>query len=117
MPIPESLHFIRQFYISIELVVVVVVILILHCIASLIWYYGLFSDAVLSKQNSKFCTNKLTHCCPEWTSRELPQLVPILPEKDYLEEQHILLAVKTADNMESYGEFTLKVILSLHALM
>lgn len=31
------------------------------------------------------------------------QLRPIFDDWDYLEDQHLLLAVKTADDMESYG--------------
>ena len=35
------------------------------------------------------------------------QLAPLLWDQSYLEEQHILIAVKTADGMESYGECVL----------
>ena len=31
------------------------------------------------------------------------QLTPIFDDEDYLEDQHLLLAVKTADDQESYG--------------
>ena len=33
------------------------------------------------------------------------QLTPLFSDLDYLEEQHIILAVKTEDGMESYGEW------------
>lgn len=36
----------------------------------------------------------------------LLQLQPMCDDWDYLEDQHLLLAVKTADGLESYGEFS-----------
>ena len=34
-----------------------------------------------------------------------PQLVPALSNQSYLEDQHLLLAVKGEDGHESYGTF------------
>jgi hypothetical protein len=59
---------------------------------------------VLSKQNIQFNSKKEGYCCPKWTAPVLPQLQPIFDDWDYLEDQHLLLAIKTADGMESYGE-------------
>ena len=33
------------------------------------------------------------------------QLYPIISDYKYLEEQHLLLAIKSVDNDESYGEY------------
>ncbi|CAL1541371.1 unnamed protein product [Lymnaea stagnalis] len=42
---------------------------------------------------------------PVWTAEQLPQLRPLFGDVDYLEDQHILIAVKGAgDDHESYGE-------------
>lgn len=42
------------------------------------------------------------------------QLRPIFDDWDYLEDQHLLLAVKTTDDMESYGN--LKTLLYVDGL-
>ncbi|XP_077987739.1 phosphatidylinositol 3,4,5-trisphosphate 5-phosphatase 1-like isoform X2 [Glandiceps talaboti] len=44
---------------------------------------------------------------PKWTDKEVRQLKPILPFFDYLEDQHILVAVKSVDSDEYYGECVL----------
>ena len=31
-------------------------------------------------------------------------MIPIFDDRDYLEDQHILISVKTADCMESFGK-------------
>ncbi|NWI66219.1 SHIP2 phosphatase, partial [Todus mexicanus] len=40
----------------------------------------------------------------QWSSRQLPTLKPILSEIEYLQDQHLLLTVKSLDGYESYGE-------------
>ncbi|XP_042314085.1 LOW QUALITY PROTEIN: phosphatidylinositol 3,4,5-trisphosphate 5-phosphatase 2 [Sceloporus undulatus] len=40
----------------------------------------------------------------QWSSRQLPTLKPILSDIEYLQDQHILLTVKSMDGYESYGE-------------
>ncbi|ELT92377.1 hypothetical protein CAPTEDRAFT_187664, partial [Capitella teleta] len=62
---------------------------------------------VLGGQNHKYGSQKARCCCPMWTAPDLPQLQPIFDNQDYLEDQHLLLAVKTADGLESYGECAL----------
>lgn len=44
------------------------------------------------------------HSCPEWSKAVIPTLYPMMSEHDYLSEQHLLLAIKSVDNDESYGE-------------
>ena len=40
-----------------------------------------------------------------------PQLQPMCDDWEYLENQHLLLAVKTADGLESYGYFSVVMCL------
>lgn len=40
---------------------------------------------------------------PHWTSL-VPKLKPILADIEYLQDQHLLLTVKSMDGYESYGE-------------
>ncbi|KAM9319728.1 phosphatidylinositol 3,4,5-trisphosphate 5-phosphatase 2 [Gastrophryne carolinensis] len=40
----------------------------------------------------------------QWSSRQLPTLRPIVSEIEYLQDQHLLLTVKSMDGYESYGE-------------
>ncbi|XP_038145450.1 inositol polyphosphate phosphatase-like 1b [Cyprinodon tularosa] len=39
-----------------------------------------------------------------WTSKQLPKLIPVLSDLEYLQDQHLLLSVKSCDGFESYGE-------------
>ncbi|XP_005096102.1 phosphatidylinositol 3,4,5-trisphosphate 5-phosphatase 1 isoform X2 [Aplysia californica] len=42
---------------------------------------------------------------PIWTAEQLPQLRPLFGDVDYLEDQHLLIAVKgSGEDHESYGE-------------
>lgn len=41
---------------------------------------------------------------PEWSKNVIPHLSPIISDHNYLVEQHLLLAIKSVDNDESYGE-------------
>ncbi|KAJ8410852.1 hypothetical protein AAFF_G00188090 [Aldrovandia affinis] len=42
-----------------------------------------------------------------WSSKQLTTLKPILSEVEYLQDQHLLLTVKSLDGYESYGECVL----------
>ncbi|XP_066266915.1 phosphatidylinositol 3,4,5-trisphosphate 5-phosphatase 2-like isoform X1 [Branchiostoma lanceolatum] len=44
-----------------------------------------------------------------WSSNHLPLLSPLISDWEYLEEQHLLLSVKSADSDESYGECVLSL--------
>ncbi|KAM4585888.1 LOW QUALITY PROTEIN: inositol polyphosphate phosphatase-like 1b [Fundulus diaphanus] len=39
-----------------------------------------------------------------WTCKQLPKLIPVLSDLEYLQDQHLLLSVKSCDGFESYGE-------------
>ncbi|KAA8588783.1 hypothetical protein FQN60_010128 [Etheostoma spectabile] len=39
-----------------------------------------------------------------WSFKQLPKLLPIRSDMEYLQEQHLLLSVKSCDGFESYGE-------------
>uniref|UniRef100_A0A3P8QH37 phosphatidylinositol-3,4,5-trisphosphate 5-phosphatase n=1 Tax=Astatotilapia calliptera TaxID=8154 RepID=A0A3P8QH37_ASTCA len=39
-----------------------------------------------------------------WSFKQLPKLLPIMSEMDHLQDQHMLLSVKSCDGFESYGE-------------
>ncbi|MBN3297493.1 SHP2B phosphatase, partial [Amia calva] len=39
-----------------------------------------------------------------WTAKQLPKLVPLLSDMEYLQDQHLLLSIKSCDGFESYGE-------------
>ncbi|XP_025080135.1 phosphatidylinositol 3,4,5-trisphosphate 5-phosphatase 2-like isoform X2 [Pomacea canaliculata] len=49
-------------------------------------------------------------CNPLWEYEELPELRPLFGDQEYLEDQHLLLAVKGADDdHESFGECILSL--------
>ncbi|XP_042273976.1 inositol polyphosphate phosphatase-like 1b isoform X2 [Thunnus maccoyii] len=39
-----------------------------------------------------------------WSFKQLPKLLPIKSDMEYLQDQHLLLSVKSCDGFESYGE-------------
>ncbi|XP_043913229.1 phosphatidylinositol 3,4,5-trisphosphate 5-phosphatase 2A-like [Protopterus annectens] len=39
-----------------------------------------------------------------WSAKQLPMLIPIVSDMEYLQDQHILLSIKSMDGYESYGE-------------
>ncbi|XP_076005227.1 inositol polyphosphate phosphatase-like 1b isoform X2 [Genypterus blacodes] len=39
-----------------------------------------------------------------WSSKHLPKLLPVVSDMEYLQDQHLLLSVKSCDGFESYGE-------------
>uniref|UniRef100_A0A8C4GZT6 phosphatidylinositol-3,4,5-trisphosphate 5-phosphatase n=1 Tax=Dicentrarchus labrax TaxID=13489 RepID=A0A8C4GZT6_DICLA len=39
-----------------------------------------------------------------WSLKQLPKLLPIMSDMEYLQDQHLLLSVKSCDGFESYGE-------------
>eukprot|EP00051_Salpingoeca_urceolata_P001310 m.39953 g.39953 ORF g.39953 m.39953 type:complete len:1013 (+) comp11326_c0_seq1:218-3256(+) len=42
--------------------------------------------------------------CPLWEDAELPTVTPLIPDRAFLENEHLLVAVKSEDSDESYGE-------------
>ncbi|XP_065644499.1 phosphatidylinositol 3,4,5-trisphosphate 5-phosphatase 2A isoform X4 [Hydra vulgaris] len=45
-----------------------------------------------------------TFAYPWWAKTDIPELIPVIPDADYLQDQFILFAVKGEDSHESYGE-------------
>ncbi|XP_045887593.1 inositol polyphosphate phosphatase-like 1b [Micropterus dolomieu] len=39
-----------------------------------------------------------------WSFKQLPKLLPIMSDMEYLQDQHLLLSIKSCDGFESYGE-------------
>ncbi|XP_036403938.1 inositol polyphosphate phosphatase-like 1b [Megalops cyprinoides] len=39
-----------------------------------------------------------------WSFKQMPKLVPVVSDMEYLQDQHLLLSVKSCDGFESYGE-------------
>uniref|UniRef100_H3DHF3 phosphatidylinositol-3,4,5-trisphosphate 5-phosphatase n=1 Tax=Tetraodon nigroviridis TaxID=99883 RepID=H3DHF3_TETNG len=39
-----------------------------------------------------------------WSFKQLPKLLPVMSDLEYLQDQHLLLSVKSCDGFESYGE-------------
>ncbi|XP_071838497.1 phosphatidylinositol 3,4,5-trisphosphate 5-phosphatase 2-like isoform X2 [Apostichopus japonicus] len=59
---------------------------------------------VVSKTNGVCEQLTMKEVRPVWKSENLPELVPIFPDSSYLEDQHLLLSLKSEDSDESYGE-------------
>eukprot|EP00794_Sanderia_malayensis_P011283 gene11283-12463_t len=51
----------------------------------------------------------LFYSFPCWQETDLPKLVPALSYQGYLEDQHLLIAIKGDDGHESYGECVLSL--------
>ncbi|XP_025051004.1 phosphatidylinositol 3,4,5-trisphosphate 5-phosphatase 2, partial [Alligator sinensis] len=57
-----------------------------------------------SIENDSQSSDNINFLKVQWSSRQLPTLKPILSEIEYLQDQHLLLTVKSLDGYESYGE-------------
>ncbi|XP_028911295.1 LOW QUALITY PROTEIN: phosphatidylinositol 3,4,5-trisphosphate 5-phosphatase 2 [Ornithorhynchus anatinus] len=57
-----------------------------------------------SYENDSQSSDNINFLKVQWSSRQLPTLKPILSEIEYLQDQHLLLTVKSLDGYESYGE-------------
>ncbi|XP_063806969.1 phosphatidylinositol 3,4,5-trisphosphate 5-phosphatase 2 isoform X1 [Pseudophryne corroboree] len=57
-----------------------------------------------SSENDSQSIDNVNFLKVQWSSRQLPTLKPILSEIEYLQDQHLLLTVKSMDGYESYGE-------------
>ncbi|XP_006819144.1 phosphatidylinositol 3,4,5-trisphosphate 5-phosphatase 2A-like [Saccoglossus kowalevskii] len=63
-----------------------------------------------SKANREWVTGSGLHdssARPRWSSKEIPELIPAIPDYEYLEDQHIFVAVKSEDSDEYFGECVL----------
>ncbi|XP_049978550.1 phosphatidylinositol 3,4,5-trisphosphate 5-phosphatase 2 isoform X2 [Alexandromys fortis] len=57
-----------------------------------------------SFENDAQSSDNINFLKVQWSSRQLPTLKPILADIEYLQDQHLLLTVKSMDGYESYGE-------------
>uniref|UniRef100_A0A8V5GUX9 phosphatidylinositol-3,4,5-trisphosphate 5-phosphatase n=1 Tax=Melopsittacus undulatus TaxID=13146 RepID=A0A8V5GUX9_MELUD len=57
-----------------------------------------------SFENDAQSSDNINFLKVQWSSRQLPTLKPILSDIEYLQDQHLLLTVKSLDGYESYGE-------------
>ncbi|XP_054020836.1 phosphatidylinositol 3,4,5-trisphosphate 5-phosphatase 2 [Dryobates pubescens] len=57
-----------------------------------------------SLENDSQSSDNINFLKVQWSSRQLPTLKPILSDIEYLQDQHLLLTVKSLDGYESYGE-------------
>uniref|UniRef100_A0A8V0X4G9 phosphatidylinositol-3,4,5-trisphosphate 5-phosphatase n=1 Tax=Gallus gallus TaxID=9031 RepID=A0A8V0X4G9_CHICK len=57
-----------------------------------------------SCENDTQSSDNINFLKVQWSARQLPTLKPILSEIEYLQDQHLLLTVKSLDGYESYGE-------------
>lgn len=57
-----------------------------------------------SFENDAQSSDNINFLKVQWSSRQLPTLNPILADIEYLQDQHLLLTVKSMDGYESYGE-------------
>ncbi|XP_043928961.1 phosphatidylinositol 3,4,5-trisphosphate 5-phosphatase 2 [Protopterus annectens] len=57
-----------------------------------------------SSENDTQNSDNINFLKVAWSSKQLPTLKPILSDIEYLQDQHLLLTVKSMDGYESYGE-------------
>ncbi|XP_053312578.1 phosphatidylinositol 3,4,5-trisphosphate 5-phosphatase 2 [Spea bombifrons] len=68
------------------------------------FYSGCLEEFMKSSENDSQSVDNVNFLKVQWSSRQLPTLKPILSEIEYLQDQHLLLTVKSVDGYESYGE-------------
>ncbi|XP_053564761.1 phosphatidylinositol 3,4,5-trisphosphate 5-phosphatase 2 [Bombina bombina] len=68
------------------------------------FYSGCLEEFKKSSENDFQSSDNVNFLKVQWSSRQLPVLKPILSEIEYLQDQHLLLTVKSLDGYESYGE-------------
>ncbi|TRY58072.1 hypothetical protein DNTS_022713 [Danionella cerebrum] len=60
-----------------------------------------------SYENDSQSSDNVNFLRVSWSSKQLTTLKPILSDLEYLQDQHLLLTVKSLDGYESYGECVL----------
>uniref|UniRef100_A0A8C5PQA2 phosphatidylinositol-3,4,5-trisphosphate 5-phosphatase n=1 Tax=Leptobrachium leishanense TaxID=445787 RepID=A0A8C5PQA2_9ANUR len=68
------------------------------------FYSGCLEEFKKSSENDSQSVDNVNFLKVQWSSKQLPILRPILSEIEYLQDQHLLLTVKSMDGYESYGE-------------
>lgn len=77
----------------------------------LVFHSTCLQDVYRSQSNTSFQDNRTGfYTVPVWVASNLPEMKPLFGDQDFLEDQHILIAViaKDGDN-ESYGECVLSL--------
>ncbi|PFX25060.1 phosphatidylinositol 3,4,5-trisphosphate 5-phosphatase 2-like [Stylophora pistillata] len=63
------------------------------------------NSVIDSRKKSSFkCNPSKPYVFPEWGKEVIPPLYPMISDRKFIEEQYLLLAIKSVDNDESYGE-------------
>lgn len=57
-----------------------------------------------SYENDSQSSDNINFLRVGWSSKQLTTLKPLLSEIEYLQDQHLLLTVKSLDGYESYGK-------------
>eukprot|EP00730_Choanoeca_flexa_P018685 TRINITY_DN9098_c0_g1_i1.p1 TRINITY_DN9098_c0_g1~~TRINITY_DN9098_c0_g1_i1.p1 ORF type:complete len:993 (+),score=276.06 TRINITY_DN9098_c0_g1_i1:193-3171(+) len=65
------------------------------------------ADCIRSLFNSNYDYSQAN---PLWTADDIPKIKPIIPDRAYLEHEHLLIAVKSQDGEELYGEASLSLM-------
>ncbi|CAJ0966388.1 unnamed protein product [Ranitomeya imitator] len=65
------------------------------------FYSGCLEEYKKSSENDSQSIDNINFLKVQWSSRQLPTLRPILSEIEYLQDQHLLLTVKSMDGYES----------------
>ncbi|KAK2141790.1 hypothetical protein LSH36_1040g00029 [Paralvinella palmiformis] len=68
------------------------------------FYSSCLEAPVVSNCNWEFGDHCHSLSRPQWSAPQIPQMCPFVQDRDYLEDQHLLVALKSDDGMESYGE-------------
>lgn len=61
------------------------------------------SEFKKSYENDSQSSDNINFLRLGWSSKQLTTLKPLLSEVEYLQDQHLLLTVKSLDGYESYG--------------
>lgn len=61
------------------------------------------SEFKKSYENDSQSSDNINFLRLGWSSKQLTTLKPLLSEVEYLQDQHLLLTVKSVDGYESYG--------------
>ncbi|XP_072254682.1 phosphatidylinositol 3,4,5-trisphosphate 5-phosphatase 2 [Pyxicephalus adspersus] len=73
-------------------------------LTTLCTFYFFLIEYKKSSENDSQSIDNVNFLKVQWSSRQLPTLRPIVSEIEYLQDQHLLLTVKSMDGYESYGE-------------
>lgn len=69
----------------------------------LIFLYFIFVEFKKSYDNDSQSSDNINFLRVGWSNKQLTPLKPLLSEIEYLQDQHLLLTVKSVDGYESYG--------------